>query len=46
MAAAHGSALCFIMLCIVLPKSINEKARLCALFCATGAMGFYGKILF
>ncbi|KAI8421435.1 hypothetical protein MSG28_009501, partial [Choristoneura fumiferana] len=42
MAAAHGSALCFIMLCIVLPKSINEKARLCALFCATGAMGFYG----
>ncbi|CAH1636637.1 unnamed protein product [Spodoptera littoralis] len=41
-AAAHGSALCFIMLCVVLPKSINEKARLCAAFCVAGAMGFYG----
>ncbi|XP_026736518.1 uncharacterized protein LOC113500055 [Trichoplusia ni] len=41
-AVAHGSALCFIMLCVVLPKSINEKARLCAAFCVAGAMGFYG----
>ncbi|KAH9636239.1 hypothetical protein HF086_009435 [Spodoptera exigua] len=44
-AAAHGSALCFIMLCVVLPKSINEKARLCAAFCVAGAMGFYGIAL-
>lgn len=42
-AVAHGSALCFIMLCVVLPKSINEKARLCAAFCVAGALGFYGK---
>ncbi|XP_063891506.1 uncharacterized protein LOC135117064 [Helicoverpa armigera] len=45
-AVAHGSALCFIMLCVVLPKSINEKARLCAAFCVAGAMGFYGITLF
>ncbi|XP_004930701.1 uncharacterized protein LOC101743234 [Bombyx mori] len=44
-AAAHGSALCFIMLCVVLPKSINEKARLCAAFCVAGAVGFYGITL-
>ncbi|KAJ8723542.1 hypothetical protein PYW08_003454 [Mythimna loreyi] len=44
-AVAHGSALCFIMLCVVLPKSINEKARLCAAFCVAGAMGFYGITL-
>lgn len=42
-AVAHGSALCFIMLCVVLPKSINEKERLCGAFCLTGAIGFYGK---
>ncbi|KAJ2950896.1 hypothetical protein O0L34_g5259 [Tuta absoluta] len=41
-AVAHGSALCFIMLCIALPKSINEKARLCAVFCAFGSLGFFG----
>ncbi|CAH2046860.1 unnamed protein product, partial [Iphiclides podalirius] len=40
--AAHGAALCFIMLCVVLPRSINQKARLCAAFCACGAVGFYG----
>ncbi|KAG6447871.1 hypothetical protein O3G_MSEX005235 [Manduca sexta] len=44
-AVAHGSALCFIMLCIVLPKSINEKERLCAAFCVAGAIGFYGITL-
>ncbi|XP_049872738.1 uncharacterized protein LOC126371471 [Pectinophora gossypiella] len=44
-AVAHGAALCFIMLCIVLPSSINEKARLCAAFCVTGAVGFYGITL-
>ncbi|KOB72236.1 Monocarboxylate transporter-like protein [Operophtera brumata] len=44
-AVAHGSALCFIMLCVVLPKSINEKERLCAAFCVTGAIGFYGITL-
>ncbi|KAM3960077.1 LOW QUALITY PROTEIN: uncharacterized protein ACR2FA_005878 [Aphomia sociella] len=44
-AVAHGSALCFIMLCIVLPKNINEKARLCALFCIAGSIGFYGITL-
>ncbi|XP_075975102.1 uncharacterized protein LOC142975872 [Anticarsia gemmatalis] len=44
-AVAHGSALCFIMLCVVLPKSINEKARLCAAFCVCGAIGFYGITL-
>ncbi|CAH0675328.1 unnamed protein product [Chilo suppressalis] len=41
-AVAHASALCFIMLCIVMPKSINEKSRLCAAFCIVGALGFYG----
>ncbi|XP_063621836.1 uncharacterized protein LOC134794080 [Cydia splendana] len=45
MAAAHGAALCFIMLCVVLPKAIHEKARLCTLFCIAGAMGFYGITL-
>ncbi|CAG9787951.1 unnamed protein product [Diatraea saccharalis] len=39
---AHASALCFIMLCIVMPNSINEKSRLCAAFCLVGAIGFYG----
>lgn len=39
----HSAALCCIMLCLVLPKSINEKARLCAGLCAIGALGFYGK---
>ncbi|KAG7298868.1 hypothetical protein JYU34_017323 [Plutella xylostella] len=41
-ALAHGTAICFIMMCVVLPKSINEKAKLCAMFCLTGALGFYG----
>ncbi|CAG4974693.1 unnamed protein product [Parnassius apollo] len=44
-AAAHGAALCFIMLCVVLPKSINQKARLCAACCACGTLGFYGITL-
>lgn len=44
-AVAHGSALCFIVLCVVLPKSINEKARLCAAFGLAGAVGFYGITL-
>ncbi|CAB3254405.1 unnamed protein product [Arctia plantaginis] len=44
-AVSHGSALCFIVLCVVLPNSINEKARLCAAFCVAGATGFYGITL-
>ncbi|XP_026748975.1 uncharacterized protein LOC113509762 [Galleria mellonella] len=42
---AHGSALCFVSICMFLPKSINEKARLCSLFCLTGCIGFYGITL-
>lgn len=41
-ALAHAAALCFIMLCVMMPQSINEKARLCAAFCIVGAIGFYG----
>ncbi|XP_068633860.1 uncharacterized protein [Battus philenor] len=44
-AVGHGAALCFIMLCVVLPKSINQRARLCAAFCSCGAVGFYGITL-
>ncbi|XP_026488717.1 uncharacterized protein LOC113395339 [Vanessa tameamea] len=44
-AIAHGAALMFVMLCIALPKNINEKARLCATFCVCGAIGFYGITL-
>lgn len=36
-------ALCGVILIVVLPKSLIEKSRLCAAFCATGAIGFYGK---
>ncbi|XP_059052998.1 uncharacterized protein LOC131847432 [Achroia grisella] len=42
---SHGAALCFILLCIFLPKSINEKVRLCSMFCLTGSIGFYGITL-
>ncbi|XP_023936109.1 uncharacterized protein LOC112044475 [Bicyclus anynana] len=42
---AHASALCFIMLCIALPKNINEQAKLYATICVCGAIGFYGITL-
>ncbi|KAL0830314.1 hypothetical protein ABMA28_002513 [Loxostege sticticalis] len=41
-AMGHGAALCFLMMCLVLPQNINEKTRLCAAFCFVGALGFYG----
>ncbi|XP_063826574.1 uncharacterized protein LOC135076051 [Ostrinia nubilalis] len=44
-AMGHGAALCFIMLCLAMPKDINEKTRLCAFFCVVGALGFYGITL-
>ncbi|CAH2229587.1 uncharacterized protein LOC120630084 [Pararge aegeria] len=44
-AIAHTAALCFIMLCIALPKNINEKAKLYATICVCGAIGFYGITL-
>ncbi|XP_041980080.1 uncharacterized protein LOC121733791 [Aricia agestis] len=42
---AHAGALCFIVLCIALPKTINETSRLYAVFCLIGAIGFYGITL-
>ncbi|XP_026319181.1 uncharacterized protein LOC113229713 [Hyposmocoma kahamanoa] len=44
-AIAHGGALCFIAFCIMMPKSFNGKARLCAAFCITGSFGFSGILL-
>nr|XP_034829109.1 uncharacterized protein LOC117986384 isoform X2 [Maniola hyperantus]XP_034829110.1 uncharacterized protein LOC117986384 isoform X3 [Maniola hyperantus] len=44
-AIAHLAALCFIMLCIAMPKNINEKSKLYATICVCGAVGFYGITL-
>ncbi|CAH2085026.1 unnamed protein product [Euphydryas editha] len=44
-AVAYGAALLFITLFITLPNNINEKSRLCAVFCICGAIGFYGITL-
>lgn len=42
----HSAALSCIMMCLILPNSINEKARLCAGLCAISALGFYGEFIF
>ncbi|XP_013192234.1 uncharacterized protein LOC106136283 [Amyelois transitella] len=42
---AHGLALCFILLCVMLPKTFNQKARLCSICCVIGAVSFYGITL-
>ncbi|CAG9562342.1 unnamed protein product [Danaus chrysippus] len=44
-AVAYSGAFCFIILIIALPQNINEKARLCTVFCLIGAVGFYGITL-
>ncbi|XP_072932357.1 uncharacterized protein [Epargyreus clarus] len=44
-AVAHLLAMCFIALCVALPKTLNNQARLCAAFCVCGAIGFYGITL-
>ncbi|XP_045769061.1 uncharacterized protein LOC123869977 [Maniola jurtina] len=44
-AISHAAALCFIMLCIAMPKNINEKSKLYATICVCGAVGFYGITL-
>lgn len=43
---AHAGAFCFVLLCTILPKAVYEKYRLCAMFCMTGAMGFFGKPIY
>ncbi|CAG4928962.1 unnamed protein product [Colias eurytheme] len=42
---AHAAALIFVILCVFLPENINEKAKLCTVFCVCGAIGFYGVTL-
>ncbi|XP_053604673.1 uncharacterized protein LOC128671877 [Plodia interpunctella] len=42
---AHGLALCFILLCVLLPQTFNHKARLCSACCVIGGAAFYGITL-
>ncbi|KAL4705496.1 hypothetical protein ACJJTC_017356 [Scirpophaga incertulas] len=44
-AAAHALAFCFIVLCVMMPSSVNEKPRICAAFAFVGVAGFYGLTL-
>ncbi|CAF4849638.1 unnamed protein product [Pieris macdunnoughi] len=44
-AIGHAAALCFVFLCIFMPNNLNDKAKLCTIFCVCGAIGFYGVTL-